>query len=516
MAAPHVFLLVTLTSTIALGACAGPTAGRSGDDAPDSTPALPVGSGGSTGQGEGEGEGVPGEGERAPAGEGEGEGGGEGEGSLDGEGEGEGEAPPVGEGEGEETDDVTPDPNLGTELNPGWVGGACSTAADCSSDDYTRDATCETTGFPGGFCTQRCTQSPTTNRSICPDTALLDADAEYTVTRCIADEDNEPTCAAECDFDKSETGCRPGYRCVLRERYGSTDIFPICLPTDTQRWPGEPAPLEDIGEPCTSDASCSHLACLALPGGMCTKTMCAWSGCPTGTSCFMLADGVTSACLQDCASDSDCRVAEGYGCDADQTCWAISGEGSGGGSGGGPGGGDSEDDGCASAWGVAGSGLSPCDTVKDSYVVVRKSARTMTLCLEGSAVASFRTGLGFAPVGDKEREGDGKTPEGVFYIPRLVPQSSFYKAFLLSYPDADDAARGRAAGLITSSQRDAIVAAQGACTEPPQTTGLGGLIEIHGNGGSSDWTAGCMAIDNDEVDQLWDVLGVSDTIVVLP
>ena len=65
-------------------------------------------------------------------------------------------------------------------------------------------------------------------------------------------------------------------------------------------------------------------------------------------------------------------------------------------------------------------------------------------------------------------------------------------------------------------QKNQIDSAQNACLEPPQSTGLGGLIELHGNGGSSDWTWGCVAVEDNQIDQLWAVLGVNDTIVVLP
>jgi hypothetical protein len=171
---------------------------------------------------------------------------------------------------------------------------------------------------------------------------------------------------------------------------------------------------------------------------------------------------------------------------------------------------------CADAWGKSGEKLSPCDTTKDDYVVVRKSKRNTALCKSGKLVKNFRSGLGFAPVGDKVKEGDGKTPEGVFYIPRLVPDSDYHKAFLLSYPAADDAKRGAASGLITNAQRDQILSQHAACAEPNQETKLGGVLEIHGNGSSDDWTKGCIAVEDSVIDQLWSAVGVRDTIVVLP
>jgi hypothetical protein len=181
---------------------------------------------------------------------------------------------------------------------------------------------------------------------------------------------------------------------------------------------------------------------------------------------------------------------------------------------------------CADAWGVDGDKLSPCDTTKDDYVVVHKSKRNVALCKNGALVKNLRGSLGFAPDGDKEQEGDGKTPEGVFYIPRLLPESSYYKAFLLSYPLPEDAKRGVESDLITSNQRKQIESAHSACVEPPQTTKLGGELELHGQNpktkslskepNKSDWTAGCVALANDDVDLLWSTLNVHDTIVVLP
>jgi L,D-peptidoglycan transpeptidase YkuD (ErfK/YbiS/YcfS/YnhG family) len=171
---------------------------------------------------------------------------------------------------------------------------------------------------------------------------------------------------------------------------------------------------------------------------------------------------------------------------------------------------------CSEAWGTAGETLSPCDTVKDDYVVVHKSKRNVALCKSGKLVKNLRSGLGFAPSGAKLQQGDGKTPEGVFYVPRLLPNSTYYKAFLISYPTVADAARGVAAGLITSAQRSQITSAHAACVEPPQDTNLGGDVELHGNGSSQDWTAGCVALDDANIDLLWSSIGVGDSIVVLP
>ena len=171
---------------------------------------------------------------------------------------------------------------------------------------------------------------------------------------------------------------------------------------------------------------------------------------------------------------------------------------------------------CAASWGVAGEKLSPCDTVKDDYVVVHKSTRNVALCKSGKLVKNMRSGLGSTPSGAKLQLGDGKTPEGVFFVPRLIPDSNYYKAFLISYPSVADATRGVASGLITNGQRQQIQSAHSACVEPPQDTPLGGDIELQGNGGDRDWTAGNVALDDPSVDLLWSNIGVGDSIVVLP
>ena len=171
---------------------------------------------------------------------------------------------------------------------------------------------------------------------------------------------------------------------------------------------------------------------------------------------------------------------------------------------------------CVTAWGTGGDALSVCDKVKDNYVVVNKQARNLAFCQRGKLTRNFRIGLGFTPAGTKVKQGDGKTPEGVFYAARLLPDSSYHLAYLFSYPTKADAKRGVADGIISSAEAAKIDAAQDACTEPPQETGLGGAIEIHGAGSSKDWTAGCVGLESADIDVLWGTLGLNDTIVVLP
>lgn len=124
-------------------------------------------------------------------------------------------------------------------------------------------------------------------------------------------------------------------------------------------------------------------------------------------------------------------------------------------------------------------------------------------------------------VSDKIRRGDltspddWRTPEGTFSVVSKNPNSTYYKAFVLNYPNAEDARRGYKQGLISREEYQAIVRAEENHTMPPMNTMLGGWIEIHGNGtgGGTNWTQGCIAIENHEMDALWDIIQVGTPVL---
>ena len=124
--------------------------------------------------------------------------------------------------------------------------------------------------------------------------------------------------------------------------------------------------------------------------------------------------------------------------------------------------------------------------------------------------------LGLSPLGDKVREGDRRTPEGNFYIFTKNDKSSFYLSLGISYPNAAHAERGLRDGLISKSQYDTILAALGALKAPPQNTKLGGDIYIHGNGSGSDWTWGCVALENADIRELFNLVGVGTPVTIKP
>ncbi|MCX6953414.1 MAG: L,D-transpeptidase family protein [Verrucomicrobia bacterium] len=160
--------------------------------------------------------------------------------------------------------------------------------------------------------------------------------------------------------------------------------------------------------------------------------------------------------------------------------------------------------------------LSGRAAASDLSIVVLKAERRLEVFRGPEKIHTFRIGLGGAPVGDKERSGDKKTPEGRFYVCVKNPQSQFYLSLGISYPDTAAAQRGLREGLITRPQHDAIVAAQQQKTTPPWDTALGGEIFIHGHGSAKDWTLGCMALDNPEMKTLFDLIEVGTVVEIRP
>jgi murein L,D-transpeptidase YafK len=154
--------------------------------------------------------------------------------------------------------------------------------------------------------------------------------------------------------------------------------------------------------------------------------------------------------------------------------------------------------------------------LKNPEIVVMKSKRRLELYADGALVRTYKVGLGLNPVPDKQRQGDRATPEGEFYIFTKNDKSAFYLSLGISYPNVEDAERGLRDKLISQSQHDAIVKAIKRKATPPQNTPLGGDIYIHGNGASSDWTWGCVALENEDVKELFDAVPVGTPVTIRP
>lgn len=149
-------------------------------------------------------------------------------------------------------------------------------------------------------------------------------------------------------------------------------------------------------------------------------------------------------------------------------------------------------------------------------IVVYKAARRLELYSAEKLLRTYKIGLGFSPVADKKQEGDGATPEGEFYVFVKNNKSAYYLSLGISYPNAEDAGRGLRDGLIDRSQHRAITEAIRKKTAPPQYTKLGGLIYIHGHGSQSDWTWGCVALENEDIRELFDAVTVGTAVTIHP
>jgi murein L,D-transpeptidase YafK len=159
-------------------------------------------------------------------------------------------------------------------------------------------------------------------------------------------------------------------------------------------------------------------------------------------------------------------------------------------------------------------------------ILVKKGERKLYLYVsEGGKerlAKTYQIALGNNPTGSKRRQGDGATPEGDYYITHKNPRSNYYLSLGVSYPNITDADRGLKEGLITKAEHQAIVAAIHAGTKPPQNTGLGGDIFIHGGGTGKlfglvrDWTLGCVALENGEIKELFETVPVKTPVKIVP
>lgn len=136
-------------------------------------------------------------------------------------------------------------------------------------------------------------------------------------------------------------------------------------------------------------------------------------------------------------------------------------------------------------------------------VLVVKSERTLTLLSRGKVIRTYKVALGAVTLGAKEQQGDHKTPEGTYVLDRRNAASKFHKSIHISYPNAQDRERARKQGVRA-----------------------GGDIMVHGlpNGfgwvGAKhrliDWTDGCIAVTDEEIDEIWGLVRDGTPIEIRP
>ena len=123
-----------------------------------------------------------------------------------------------------------------------------------------------------------------------------------------------------------------------------------------------------------------------------------------------------------------------------------------------------------------------------TQIVVNKSARQMLFLSGNTIIKAYDVGLGNEPVGHKQFEGDGRTPEGLYYIDRRNPDSRYHLSIGISYPNPTDAAYAASLGQRAGS--DIFIHGQG-----PEGKALSRI--------KRDWTAGCIAVTDAEAEEIY-------------
>lgn len=168
------------------------------------------------------------------------------------------------------------------------------------------------------------------------------------------------------------------------------------------------------------------------------------------------------------------------------------------------------------------TGFVPAESVSNVWLHVSKADRRLSLYRGPRLIDTFEIDVGYNTFADKKRKGSPenrdhwRTPEGRFYVVDKRPRSEFYKALVLNYPTTADAERGLKNDLISQREHDAIVQAQEERRMPPMNTDLGGWIEIHGDGtgGVTNWTQGCVAVQNQVMNTLWPDVEVGTPVLI--
>jgi len=162
------------------------------------------------------------------------------------------------------------------------------------------------------------------------------------------------------------------------------------------------------------------------------------------------------------------------------------------------------------------------EDLSDRWIFISKNQHMLYLYSGLELILKLPIDLPVYYIGDKKQRGsyrnpeDWRTPEGLFYVTWKRNTSVFHKALVLSYPDPIHASRGLREGLISRNGFARIIKANHMLESPPMNTILGGWIEIHGNGvdGRANWTRGCVALENDDIDILWPYVSEATPVLI--
>lgn len=155
-------------------------------------------------------------------------------------------------------------------------------------------------------------------------------------------------------------------------------------------------------------------------------------------------------------------------------------------------------------------------------IVIDKAKKNLVLFINGKRAAQFPAAFGMDPDSDKYKAFDCATPEGLYFISHKKQSSRFHRFLGISYPNLADAEQGLAMGVISMGEYQRIYDAVQRSRPAPVDTGLGGGIGIHGGGvfryfGNNrerDWTQGCIALNNKDIETLFQSCGVKDPVII--
>ena len=143
------------------------------------------------------------------------------------------------------------------------------------------------------------------------------------------------------------------------------------------------------------------------------------------------------------------------------------------------------------------------NSTKADRVLVEKKIRTLTLLSHGKAFKTYKVALGQSPEGRKQRQGDHKTPEGIYVLDRRNNHSRFYRSIHISYPNSVD--RAEAAKIGAQPGGDIMIHGL--------PIGFGWLGDAHRE---NDWTDGCIAVTDSEMDEIWEIVPDGTVIEIRP
>jgi murein L,D-transpeptidase YafK len=154
-------------------------------------------------------------------------------------------------------------------------------------------------------------------------------------------------------------------------------------------------------------------------------------------------------------------------------------------------------------WCVPASSAPKKEPLQADRVVIAKSERTLTLFRQSKALKTYKVALGGEPRGLKTQRGDNKTPEGLYTVDARNPHSQFHLALHVSYPNSADRERARRLGVNPGG--DIFIHGL-----PPAFAYLGPLHR------QRDWTLGCVAVTNSEIEEIWAMVPVGTAVEIKP